>query len=67
MVIQRNKGKEQDDVLQNRFTAYLFSAVQRRRAQYIDEEVKAQKISSLMEERTMDQSITVPSRRSKRK
>ena len=54
MVIQRNKGKEQDDVLQNRFTAYLFSAVQRRRAQYIDEEVKAQKISSLMEERTMD-------------
>lgn len=54
MVIQRNKGKEQDEVLQNRFTAYLFSAVQRRRAQYIDEEVKAQKISSLMEERTMD-------------
>ena len=57
MVIQRNKGKEQDEVLQNRFTAYLFSAVQRRRAQYIDEEVKALKISSLMEERTMDNAI----------
>ena len=53
MVIQRNQGKEQDEFLQNRFTAYLFSAVQRRRAQYI-EEVKAQKISSLMEERAMD-------------
>lgn len=54
MVWQRNEGSEQDEVLQNRFTAYLFSAVQRRRAQYIDEEVKAQKISSLMEETTMD-------------
>lgn len=57
MVWQRNEGSEQDEILQNRFTAYLFSAVQRRRAQYIDEEVKAQKISSLMEETTMDNSF----------
>ena len=54
MVFQRNEGQEQDEILQNRFTSYLLAAVHRRRAQYIDEEVKAQKISSLMEERTMD-------------
>lgn len=54
MVFQRNEGQEQDEILQNRFTSYLLAAVHRRRAQYIDEEVKAQKISSLMEERTID-------------
>ena len=57
MVFQRNEGYEQDEILQNRFTSYLLSAVQRRRAQYIDEEVKVQKISSLMEERAMDTSF----------
>ena len=54
MVWQRNEGHEQDDVLQNRFTAYLLSAVQRRKAQFIDTLMKVQQISTLIEETVMD-------------
>ena len=54
MVWQRNEGHEQDDVLQNRFTAYLLSAVQRRKAQYIDTLMKVQQTSTLIEETVID-------------
>ena len=54
MVWQRNEGHEQDDVLQNRFTAYLLSAVQRRKAQYIDTLMKVQQTSTLIGETVMD-------------
>ena len=54
MTWQRNEGREQDEVLQNKFTAYLLSAVQRRKALYIDTLVKAQQISHLIEETAMD-------------
>ena len=54
MVWQRNEGHEQDDILQNRFTAYLLSAVQRRKAQYIDTLRKVQQTSTLIEETVMD-------------
>lgn len=54
MVWQRNEGHEQDDVLQNRFTAYLLSAVQRRKAQFIDTLMKVQQTSTLIEETVMD-------------
>ena len=54
MVWQRNEGHEQDDVLQNRFTAYLLSAVQRRKAQYIDTLMKVQQTSTMIEETVMD-------------
>ena len=54
MVWQINEGHEQDDILQNRFTAYLLAAVQRRKAQYIDTLVKAQQTSTLIEETVMD-------------
>ena len=54
MTWQRNEGREQDEVLQNKFTAYLLSAVQRRKALYIDTLVKAQQISRLIEETAMD-------------
>ena len=54
MVWQRNEGHEQDDALQNRFTAYLLSAVQRRKAQYIDTLMKVQQTSTLIEETVMD-------------
>ena len=50
----RNEGQDQDEILQNKFTAYLLSAVQRRKALYIDSLMKAQQISSLIEETTMD-------------
>ena len=54
MVWQRNEGHEQDDVIQNRFTAYLLSAVQRRKAQYIDTLMKVQQTSTLIEETVID-------------
>ena len=54
MLWQRNEGLEQDEIIQNRFTAYLLSAVQRRKAQYIDTQLKAQRISMLIEETTAD-------------
>ena len=54
MAWQRNEGRGQDEVLQNKFTAYLLSAVQRRKALYIDTLVKAQQISHLIEETAMD-------------
>ncbi len=54
MTWQRNEGREQDEVLQNKFTAYLLSAVQRRKALYIDTLVKVQQISHLIEETATD-------------
>lgn len=57
MVFQRNEGYEQDEILLNRFTAYLLSGVQRRKAQYIDSKVKEQQISVLIEERAVDKTF----------
>lgn len=54
MLWKRNEGHEPDEILQNKFTAYLLSAVQRRKALYIDSLMKAQQISSLIEETAMD-------------
>ena len=59
MVWQRNEGKEQDDILQNRFTAYLLTAVQRKKALYIDAAMKSQQISSLIDEIAMDSSFNL--------
>ena len=49
MVWHRNAGQDPDEILRNRFTAYLLSAVQRRRAAYIDAKVRECQISSLDE------------------
>ena len=49
MVWHRNAGQDPDEILQNRFTAYLLSAVQRRRAVYIDAKVRECQNSSLDE------------------
>lgn len=42
MIWNRNDGNESNDIIQNKFTAYLLSAVKRRRAQYIDNTLKHQ-------------------------
>ena len=42
MVWHRKEGQNPDEVLQNRFTAYLLSTVHRRRAAYIDAAMKEQ-------------------------
>lgn len=49
MVWHRNEGQENDDVLQNKFTAYLLSAVKRRRALYIDTALRNQKLTEMIE------------------
>ncbi len=54
MAIERNAGLEEDEVLQNRFTAYLLSAVQRRKALYIDAQMKNQRVSMLIEDTVTD-------------
>lgn len=49
MVWHRNAGQDPDEILQNCFTAYLLSAVQRRRVVYIDTKVRGCQMSSLDE------------------
>lgn len=39
---QKNKGKNETEILQNRFTAYLATAVQHRRNEYIQQIAKRQ-------------------------
>lgn len=54
MVWHRNEGQNSDDVLQNKFTAYLLSAVKRRRALYIDAALRNQKLSEMIEAAVTD-------------
>lgn len=54
MVWHRNEGQDSDDVLQNKFTAYLLSAVKRRRALYIDAALRNQKLSEMIEAAVTD-------------
>ena len=49
MVWHRNEGHDNDDVLQNKFTAYLLSAVKRRRALYIETAMRDVKINEAIE------------------
>ena len=54
MAWQRNEGRKRDEVLQNKVTACQLSAVQRRKALYMDTLMKAQQIFHLIEETAMD-------------
>lgn len=54
MVWHRNEGQDNDDVLQNKFTAYLLSAVKRRRALYIDTALRNQKLTEMIEATVID-------------
>lgn len=46
---QRNKGQEDAEILQNRFTAYLVTAVNRRKATYVNQKNKQLQRERLME------------------
>ena len=54
MVWHRNEGQDNDDILQNKFTAYLLSAVKRRRALYIDNALRNQKLTEMIEATVTD-------------
>lgn len=54
MLLQKNDGSDTDKILQNTFTAYLLSAVRRRKALYIENIIKDQQVLSLIEDSTMD-------------
>jgi len=49
MAFYRNRGMAPDEILQNQFTAYLLSAVQRRRWAYINVRIRDCEVSSLNE------------------
>lgn len=57
MVWHRNEGQDNDDVLQNKFTAYLLSAVKRRRALYIDTALRNQKLTEMIEPAVTDDTV----------
>ncbi len=47
---QKNNGKSETEILQNQFTAYLATAVQRRRNDYIQQIDRRRQIESLTED-----------------
>ena len=47
---QKNNGKSETEIVQNRFTAYLATAVNRRRKDYLQQQARRQKIESLTED-----------------
>lgn len=57
MVWHRNEGQDENDVLQNKFTAYLLSAVKRRKALYIDTAMRDMKITEAIEDTAVDDVI----------
>ena len=57
MVWHRNEGRDSDDVLQNKFTSYLLSAVKRRRALHIDSALRERKLGEMIEDTATDESF----------
>lgn len=47
---QKNNGKSESEILQNRFTAYLTTAVNRRRNDYIKQAVRIQQMENMTED-----------------
>ena len=41
---QRNSGQKESDILQNRFTSYLVTAIQRRKWDYINQQNRLQQL-----------------------
>lgn len=59
MVWHRNEGQEPDEILQNKFTAYVATAVQRKKASYIDSAMKNLQAAQLIEEAMEDCSFDI--------
>lgn len=59
MVWQRNSGQDEEEILQNRFTAYITSAVQRYRAAYIQKAQKHQQEISLIDAMLEDKPVSM--------
>ena len=47
---QKNNGKSETEIVQNRFTAYLATAVKRRSNDYLQQQDRRQQIESLTED-----------------
>lgn len=45
----KNKGQTEDEILQNRFTAYIMTAIQRRRKDYVQQMLKNVEIAGLLD------------------
>ena len=57
MVWHRNEGRDSDDVLHNKFTSYLLSAVKRRRTLYINTILRDRKVTERMEGTVTDETF----------
>lgn len=51
----KNHGQTEDEILRNRFTAYLLTAIQRRRKDYLQHLMKNMEIGGLLESREGDE------------
>ncbi len=56
---RQNDGQSADDILQNQFTAYLVTAVKRRKALYIRKKAQRQQIESPFELHDFDAALQV--------
>ncbi|MCM1235789.1 MAG: sigma-70 family RNA polymerase sigma factor [Ruminococcus flavefaciens] len=52
---QKNSGKSETEILQNQFTTYLATAIQRRRSEYIQQAARLQQVEHMMETIYFDQ------------
>lgn len=59
MIWKKYEEQTRDEVLQNRFTAYLTSAVNRRRAEYIDKLIKLQNQLSFNSANIVDKNFDI--------
>lgn len=55
----RNHGQSEDEILRNRFTSYLMTAIQRRRKDYLQYHLRNLEISGLMESVESDESFDI--------
>lgn len=55
----KNKGQAEDEILQNRFTAYIMTAIQRRRKDYVQQMLKNIEIAGLLDEIHADEAFNL--------
>lgn len=55
----KNKGQTEDEILQNRFTAYLMTAIQRRRKDYVQQMLKNMEIAGLLDTIQTDETFNL--------
>lgn len=55
----KNKGQTEDEILRNRFTSYLMIAIQRRRKDYLQHQLRDMEITGLMDSIEADEQYDI--------